>query len=398
MVSRALALATLASIATPLVLFGACNTVLDNAQGTLEGQDAGPDARAAVGSAPDAGAAASDVASPDTGGGSLPDEDAATAVPPGGGGEDGGPSSLPACGAGEKLCDGACVNVTDPLFGCGASACVACALPHAVPACSASGCAIGACEPGYADCDQKASNGCETDLSQAAHCGTCNARCTSALPDCSPTGTGFACTTGCSGGAPTLCGSQCVNLSTSVDDCGACDDACPAPTNGSATCSGGHCGVMCAAGFHACAGECASAHSTATCGAGCQPCPTAANETATCDGVSCGTACLPHFADCDGLAADGCEAALLTDPNDCGACGVVCASGRCNSGGCVALPPDAGPADAGGPPPADSGPPPPVDSGPPPPVDAGETDSAPPPPDAGETFDAADFVDASPAG
>jgi len=71
--------------------------------------------------------------------------------------------------------------------------------------------------------------------------------------------------------------------------------------NGTATCDGAACGFSCNAGFHECAGQCASNAAPATCGASCTPCPAPpANATATCDGTACGFACNVGFARCGG--------------------------------------------------------------------------------------------------
>ena len=72
------------------------------------------------------------------------------------------------CGAGEKICNGACVAVTDPMFGCAGSDCAACRLDRAASVCGGGACAVGQCNPGYFDCNQEPSDGCETDLIAAA--------------------------------------------------------------------------------------------------------------------------------------------------------------------------------------------------------------------------------------
>ena len=90
--------------------------------------------------------------------------------------------TIPTCGLGEKTCGGACVAVNDSQFGCTPTSCTACALDHATTTCAGSGCAIATCDPGYAECDQNPNDGCETDLSEPDHGGTCNAQCQSRRP------------------------------------------------------------------------------------------------------------------------------------------------------------------------------------------------------------------------
>jgi len=50
--------------------------------------------------------------------------------------------------------------------------------PHATRSeCQPTGACLVLCEPGFADCDQRGSNGCETDLSARESCGGCAVRC-----------------------------------------------------------------------------------------------------------------------------------------------------------------------------------------------------------------------------
>ncbi len=91
---------------------------------------------------------------------------------------------VPSCGSGSqpsvacKNCETApgkisCVPVNDPGYGCGSQSCVPCVVPNAATAvCRPDGtCGVGACFPGFADCDQNSSNGCEVDIATGPnHC------------------------------------------------------------------------------------------------------------------------------------------------------------------------------------------------------------------------------------
>jgi hypothetical protein len=299
------------------------------------------------------------------------------------------------CDAGTKTCNGLCVSDDDPLYGCRDTSCSPCEIPHATAACASGRCVIQSCGAGYADCNQDPTDGCETDVSTAQHCGSCKSACSAAAPDCAPANGGFACTDNCPANAPVLCGTQCVDLSSSISHCGSCSVRCPSvmngsavcaggtcsltcnadfhacgagcasdsdpatcgasctpcvpPPNGAATCNGIQCGFMCNGGYHACGGVCASNTDPATCGALCTPCPSGPNSTATCNGTACGFTCAPGFADCSGNAAAGCTVNLMIDPANCGACARACPPGQPCVGGVCA-----------GPPPVDAG----VDSGP----------------------------------
>ncbi|MCL2776601.1 MAG: hypothetical protein FWD73_01255 [Polyangiaceae bacterium] len=267
-----------------------CNTILGNEEGVLTtptepdaATDAAPPTEpdAATPTKPDATASTE----PDAATTTEPDEPDA-AMPDGGnpeepGGEADSPSSDDdACALNEQLCGGKCVGLDDPNYGCGQKGCVACAVPHATAACQGTTCIIGACDDGYADCNQSDADGCEADLSQVTSCGDCNVQCTGTTPICTAgqaLGT-FACTSGCSAEAP----------GQSPDACGATCDVCPTPANAVALCTNGHC--------------------TAS--------------------------CLEGFADCDAIAGNGCEAVLATDPLNCGACGVSCDGVPCVDGTC----------------------------------------------------------------
>ncbi len=176
----------------------------------------------------------------------------------------------------------------------------------------------------------------------------------------------------------TRCGATCVDLTSTVANCGACGTVCAAPTGGAPTCTAGGCGVMCNSGRTACgtgaattcpdvmtdpancgacgnacpdaqlcvAGRCQidcpapsticvatdvmscinTANDTAHCGRCDNACPTPANATAACNASTCGIgACATGFADCDSAAANGCEVNTTNTLTSCGTCGTVCA-------------------------------------------------------------------------
>jgi hypothetical protein len=57
--------------------------------------------------------------------------------------------------------------------------------------------------------------------------------------------------------------------------------------------------VICATGFHRCGGACVNI-SASSCGASCTVCPVPANGTATCDGSLCGIVCNVGYKSCNG--------------------------------------------------------------------------------------------------
>lgn len=200
---------------------------------------------------------------------------------------------LVACEPGFRDCntvvaDGCETRTDSDLANCGecGGACPASA-PQAAVGCAAGVCAL-SCDPGWADCNRVASDGCEASLSSTLTCGSCGIRCDGATPLCASDATGTpACVAACAPGEE-LCASTCTSTDGDPRHCGTCENACPSAPSSSPTCMGGVCAI----------------------------------------------ACDPGSGDCDGSRSNGCERSLTTT-SDCGACGTACAPGRvCASGAC----------------------------------------------------------------
>lgn len=225
------------------------------------------------------------------------------------------------CAANAKICNGQCVSTTDPLNGCGGDACTACSPAHALPSCSGQGCAIAGCEPGWADCDLVAANGCEADLTSPTSCGTCGTSCPSGQL-CSAGTCVDACT-------PPLshCGNACVNLASNSENCGGCGTSC-----NFGSCSGGVCGApaSCPSGYTLCGTSCIDlTNSPFNCGA----CGQACTGGQTCSASTCVPAACPvGFTRCGSACV-----VVAADAANCGSCGHACNTGEvCTAGACGA--------------------------------------------------------------
>ncbi len=259
--------------------------------------------------------------------------------------------AIGACSSGYTDCDGLAstgceVHTAADPNNCGGCGHV-CSLANANATCSAGACAVGSCKAGYADCDGVASNGCETNLAVAAHCGACTgSACSGGTPVCSASNGTYSCVSGCPGSAPTLCnGTSCVDTTSDPNNCGGCGMGCAVP-HATAKCASSTCGVgSCSTGFADCNGAAIDGCETATtsdpnnCG-GCGNVCTLAHASATCTSSSCAVAsCTPGFADCDHVASNGCEVNTASSAGNCGACGTVCslpnATSACSASACA---------------------------------------------------------------
>jgi hypothetical protein len=159
------------------------------------------------------------------------------------------------------------------------------------------------CDPLSADCNGAIADGCETETEKdPANCGGCGNTCNA----------GLICWRGACGcpNGYTACGTECKKLDSDSENCGACDNFCKAPTD--------------------------PADPAWTCGAGKEP----AHTKWLCETSACSLQCEPGYGNCNNnFCLDGCELNLLTDPENCGACGHKCNAGQvCDGGSCLCPP------------------------------------------------------------
>jgi hypothetical protein len=134
------------------------------------------------------------------------------------------------CLSTQKLCNGQCVEVTDPAYGCGLTGCTPCPTPaHATATCQGTTC-LGTCQAGWADCNTSMIDGCEINTnSNALHCGGCGQACSTnrVTPTCVNGNCTGTCASGYGDCNNNLRTDGCeVNLNSDTAHCGACARAC----------------------------------------------------------------------------------------------------------------------------------------------------------------------------
>jgi uncharacterized repeat protein (TIGR01451 family) len=209
--------------------------------------------------------------------------------------------------------------------GCG----LACAPAHAAGACVGGGCTVGACLPGYADCDGLAADGCEVDAgafaSDPMNCGGCGLACAP------PHGTGA-----CSAGACVVASCDPGHVDLDGDPANGCEYACTPISALDATCDGvdDDCDgsidedwVPTTCGVGACAANGACAAGAVTCVPGSPAVEGPAGDPSCANGVD---------DDCDGLvdgADPGCQQGACKGDADCDD-GNPCTQDTCSGGFC----------------------------------------------------------------
>src|SRR5262249_33674179 len=130
--------------------------------------------------------------------------------------------------------------------------------------CIASSCQVASCNVGFADCNNQASDGCETNTgTSVANCGGCGHVCSG------PNAQSFTCTSGtchinsCAAGFADCNNDASDGCETNINtltNCGGCGIQCSI-ANGTAACTSGQCqAASCNAGFTNCGASCASPH------------------------------------------------------------------------------------------------------------------------------------------
>ncbi len=243
--------------------------------------------------------------------------------------------------------DGCETNIATSLSTCGACDAV-CSLPQAAEACVAGECELGMCDSGWGNCDDRASNGCETTLiDNDNHCGACGNVC--AFDDGVGACVGETCElTGCDAGFDN-CDDDIANgceTPTRFDNenCGGCDVLCD-PANAIGACVDGVCTIIgCLDGWDNCNGLAADGcetdiwNSLTTCGACTDSvCSLPQAEEACVMGTCTLVDCDEGWDDCDPLRA-GCETNVVDNDDNCGACFNACdiagGIGACNGTVC----------------------------------------------------------------
>ena len=264
------------------------------------------------------------------------------------------------CVAGFGNCDALLDNGCEANLKTDASNCDACgtkcSIANATAICNSGKCTIGSCNSGFADCDGDASNGCETNITaDANHCGSCSKVCvsTNGTAICTDGACGINCNAGfgnCDSDVTNGCE---TNLANDVLHCGAtCATSVTCPTTGGVNrvCNAGICGFdTCTAPTATCLGKGACATNLSNDVDNCGACGTKcsfANAEVTCTSSTCTLGpCAADYGNCDGNAANGCEASLQTDANNCNGCDnkcipanatAVCTSGTCAIASCYA--------------------------------------------------------------
>jgi hypothetical protein len=201
------------------------------------------------------------------------------------------------------------------------------------------------CSAGTADCDANSGNGCEADLTSVEHCGACDNAC-SAGPHANVSCNNNQCVmTTCDSGFADCDNEDANGCETDLNgktNCGSCGNDC-----GLGDCMSGSCTVPSCDTANTLTNDCdgdatngceTSVATLTDCGNCNVPCDLA-NASETCSTGSCAiTTCDADFDDCNEDPEDGCEQSLKTTAH-CTACDVACgftnSASDCSTGTCL---------------------------------------------------------------
>ncbi len=244
------------------------------------------------------------------------------------------------CSGGLTDCSGGCFDIQIDVRHCGECD-LPCAVPNAINGCQGGSCTVSGCETGFADCNELPVDGCEIDIkTDPDHCGECGQVC-SGFPNAVPICRNGACAMGaCEPGFGNCNGSSFDGCETEIDsntsNCGACGMACEVWE----FCVAGSCTDQCPDGLTNCGGVCMDTVSDPRNCGGCGRVCVFVNATEPgCEQGVCQLGiCDEGFGDCNDYPEDGCET-LFGSPEHCRACGDRCdypqAEGLCQEEGCA---------------------------------------------------------------
>lgn len=135
----------------------------------------------------------------------------------------------PECGAGQMLCDGACIDTTGSTVHCGRCGNACSAGPSSSPRCESGVCLL-QCQDSFGNCDRDAANGCEVSLEDTpAHCGACENDCAAMDANAEWGCADSACEVAACDPGYGDCNAEVgceTDVLTSAQHCGACDEPC----------------------------------------------------------------------------------------------------------------------------------------------------------------------------
>ena len=181
-------------------------------------------------------------------------------------------------------------------------------------------CNADTCEEGYFKYKFETINGIDIykcEINNESHCGNYETKCSGDTPYClkQKDGNNYSCQNLCTQPMET-CGTECVNLSTSLTHCGQCNNDCTTIAHASVRCTNNACEILfCEVGYHKSQDKNECVKDTAeACGVALTNCNDDShqkpNAIMKCENANCSYTCQPGYGDCDGSPTNGCETAL----------------------------------------------------------------------------------------